>query len=133
MHHLQIIYRRTSRPARLAKSATFTDTIICSLSGFTTAKIAITAPTGVNNISLTAASQAATVTDADGNVYHTVTIGTQVWMVENLKTTKYNDGTPITLVTGSDAWAVLTTRGICWYNNDITYKNPYGAFTTGMP
>ncbi len=69
-----------------------------------------------------------TMTDRDGNVYTSVTIGTQVWMVENLKTTKYNDGTDIPLVTDDTEWANLNTPGYCWYNNDAaTYKNPYGA------
>ena len=68
------------------------------------------------------------ITDKDGNVYTSVTIGTQVWMKENLKTTKYNDGTAIPLVTDGAAWESLTTPGYCWYNNDAaTYKATYGA------
>lgn len=71
---------------------------------------------------------AITVIDIDGNVYHTVTIGTQVWMVENLKTTKYNDSTSIPLVTDNTAWSNMTSPGYCWLNNDsLKYKNPYGA------
>ncbi|MFZ4563376.1 MAG: FISUMP domain-containing protein [Bacteroidales bacterium] len=66
-----------------------------------------------------------TVTDIDGNVYHTITIGTQVWMVENLKTTKYNDGTSIPLVTDNVEWSTLSTPGYCWYDNDAA--SPYGA------
>jgi uncharacterized protein (TIGR02145 family) len=69
-----------------------------------------------------------TITDIDGNVYHTIAIGTQVWMVENLRTTRYNDGTAIPLVTDSTAWSNLSTPGYCWYNNDAaTYKSTYGA------
>jgi uncharacterized protein (TIGR02145 family) len=74
-----------------------------------------------------------TAMDIDGNVYHEVTIGTQTWMVENLKTTRFNDGTPIPLITISlttfpTEWNNLTTPGFCWYKNDsTTYKNPYGA------
>lgn len=67
------------------------------------------------------------VSDVDGNTYSTVTIGTQVWMKENLKTTKYNDGTAIPNVTNNATWTGLTTGAYCWYNNDISYKNPYGA------
>ena len=69
-----------------------------------------------------------TVTDINGNVYHTVIIGTQVWMIENLKTTKYRDGSNIPLVTGYTDWMRLTTPGYCWYDNDRgTYKETYGA------
>jgi uncharacterized protein (TIGR02145 family) len=68
-----------------------------------------------------------TVTDTDGNVYNAVTIGTQVWMVENLKTTHYNDGTSIPLVTDPTAWGNLTTPGYCWYNDSVPYGNSYGA------
>jgi len=68
------------------------------------------------------------VKDIDGNSYNTVTIGTQEWMKENLKTTKYNDGTAIPNITNGTTWTGLSTPAYCWYNNDAaTYKNTYGA------
>jgi uncharacterized protein (TIGR02145 family) len=60
---------------------------------------------------------AGTVTDIDGNVYQTVKIGNQIWTVENLRTTKYNDGTPITLDTSTETWAFATTEKFCYYKN----------------
>ena len=60
-----------------------------------------------------------TMTDQDGNVYRTVTIGTQTWMAENLRTTKYNDGTNIPNVTDSIEWSNLTTGAYCNYLNTI--------------
>ncbi len=71
-----------------------------------------------------------TITDIEGNVYKIVTIGRQVWMAENLKTTKLNDGTAIPLVTGNTPWtewSKLTTPAYCWYNNDAANKDTYGA------
>jgi uncharacterized protein (TIGR02145 family) len=67
-----------------------------------------------------------TVTDIDGNVYHTVTIGTQVWMVENLKTTKYRNGTAIPNVTDNAAWGLSTTGAYCDYNNTPSNSATYG-------
>ena len=66
--------------------------------------------------------------DIDGNIYKTVTIGKQVWMKENLKTTKYDDGKTIPLVTDNMAWGTLTTPAYCWFNNDeLASKNKFGA------
>jgi hypothetical protein len=58
------------------------------------------------------------ITDMDGNLYHSVTIGTQVWMVENLKTTKYSNGDPIPNVSDGYSWGTIATGAYCWYNND---------------
>ena len=68
-----------------------------------------------------------TLADIDGNIYTMVTIGSQVWIVENLKVTKYNDGTIIPLVTDFSEWSNLTAGAYCWYDNILTNKNPYGA------
>jgi len=68
-----------------------------------------------------------TITDIDGNVYKTVIIGTQTWMVENLRTTKYNDGMAITNITNNASWSAFFSAAFCWYNNDVSNKNLYGA------
>lgn len=65
--------------------------------------------------------------DGDGNIYTSVTIGTQVWLKENLKTTKYNDEAAITLVTDKTAWGIATSAAYCWYDNTVSKKDPYGA------
>ncbi len=70
---------------------------------------------------------AGTVSDIEGNTYRIVTIGSQTWMAENLRTGSYKTGTTIPLVIDNTAWS-NTTPGYCWYNNDpSTYKATYGA------
>jgi hypothetical protein len=79
-------------------------------------------------LSLTLKAQTETVTDIDGNTYTTIKKGAEIWMAENLKTTKFNDGGTIPLVPGNSVWESLVQPGYCWYNNDEkTAKNLYGA------
>ena len=55
--------------------------------------------------------------DADSNHYAVVQIGSQLWMQENLKTTKYRDGSEIPNVTDSATWGNLTTGAYCDFHN----------------
>ena len=66
--------------------------------------------------------------DFDDNEYRLKNIGGIVWMMENLKVTHLNDGTPIPEVTVNNDWGNLSTMGRCWYsNNAATYRDLYGA------
>ena len=68
------------------------------------------------------------VTDIEGNLYNTIKIGDQVWMAENLATTRYNDGSDISNITEHSTWENLSSGAYCWYGNDeATYKDTYGA------
>lgn len=62
--------------------------------------------------------ETSTMTDYDGNVYDTICIGTQEWIVQNWKCTHLNDGTSIPEVTDNTTWAGLTSGALCAYDND---------------
>jgi uncharacterized protein (TIGR02145 family) len=64
--------------------------------------------------------------DFDGNIYHAIQIGTQIWSQENLKTTHYNDGTPIPNVLSTSEWTALTSGAYCHYNNNPSKSDIYG-------
>jgi uncharacterized protein (TIGR02145 family) len=63
--------------------------------------------------------------DVDGNSYKTVKIGMQIWMAENLKTTRYNDSTKIPNVTDYSEWQ-YTTSAWRYYKDKESYNELYG-------
>lgn len=98
-----------------------------------TYNVSLTATNGFGSNTLTKTSYitvniaSPTVTDIDGNVYHIVPIGTQEWLVENLKTTKYQDGTTIPNITADGlSWSGLKTGAYCNYNNLESNVEVYG-------
>ena len=80
-------------------------------------------------------SSQSTVTDVSGNIYKTVKIGSQIWMAENLRTEKFNNGDPIEQITSNRYWSEVTLFGIddttlyeiwpvmCFYNNENQKNN----------
>jgi uncharacterized protein (TIGR02145 family) len=64
--------------------------------------------------------------DIDGNIYKTVTIGTQTWIAENLKVSKYNDGTIIPNVSDNIMWSNLNSNAWCYYDNEDVNNHKYG-------
>ena len=66
------------------------------------------------------------VTDIDGNEYGTVLIGNQVWMSENLKVTKYKDGTAIPTGHSNSVWSNLSSGAYAVYDDDDVNTDTYG-------
>lgn len=80
-----------------------------------------------NTVSFTAQKgNDGTVSDFDGNVYHTVTIGSQVWMVENLKVAHYRNGSPISNITDPTEWTNPVGGACCDYDNVPGNSTTYG-------
>lgn len=77
-------------------------------------------------LSFSQAKSEGQVVDIDNNIYNTVIIGNQVWLKENLKVTKYNNGERIQLVTDTIAWTRLTTQAYCNYDNNEKIAQEYG-------
>ena len=66
------------------------------------------------------------ITDVEVNSYKTVYIGTQQWMGENLKVSKYSDGTTIPNITDNTQWGIITTGAWAYYNNVASNNSKYG-------
>ncbi|RFZ95458.1 hypothetical protein D0C36_08025 [Mucilaginibacter conchicola] len=67
-----------------------------------------------------------TMVDVDGNVYKTIKIGNQTWMMENLKVTHYRDGSAIPKIEDSGAWRLTNDGAYCSYDNSTTNAKTYG-------
>lgn len=70
-----------------------------------------------------------TVMDADGNTYTILSIGDQEWMGEDLKTTKFNDGESIPMITDNAEWHEMNSEALALYNN---IETAYGALYNGF-
>ncbi len=82
--------------------------------------------TGYGNILSFSTSDFGTLTDIDGNVYRTVSIGGQTWMAENLKTTHFRNGETIPYIADHEQWSQLTNGACCDYDNILSNGNIFG-------
>jgi uncharacterized protein (TIGR02145 family) len=105
------------------------DALVFTKDGYQVFRLAVT-KSDTSGLQITMAPlETGTVTDADGQVYKTVRYGNQVWTVENLRTTKNNDGTVIPLITDNDAWNASNTPARCFYDTlpDTAAQRKWGA------
>jgi uncharacterized protein (TIGR02145 family) len=124
-----------SSPRPLTKQArslaAINDVIAVTKAGYLDYRVIVT-NSDTTGIEIQMMASAGTVTDIDGNVYQTIKIGNQEWTAQNLRTTKFNNGTAIPKVADSLAWYALTGPGYCYYANttNIDSINKYGVLYT---
>lgn len=68
-----------------------------------------------------------TVMDIDGNIYTAITIGSQVWMAENLQTTRFANGETVTKLSINSQWSNSSVPAYCYYTNSVANSSVYGA------
>jgi uncharacterized protein (TIGR02145 family) len=107
-----------------SKTVTPSSTTTYSVTGTSTANCTNTATVTVTVNTFTCGTSTVTY---DGVTYNTVQIGDQCWLKENLRTTKYNDGTSITNITNNSTWASTITGAYCCYSNSTSNCSTYGA------
>lgn len=90
---------------------------------------------GKSNVVFNSSKVYGTMNDQEGHVYKTIVIGSQTWMAENLRTTRFRNGLPIHIVTGGYSdWSSLTHSALCIYANStlndssITYGFHYNWY-----
>ena len=71
-------------------------------------------------------SQPDSIIEFEGTLYHSLKIGEQYWMAENLTTTHYRNGDAIQNVQSDSAWAIMTTGAYCDYENLVSNSAIYG-------
>lgn len=108
-----------SLPKQAKAMATINDVITSTKDGYLNYRC-VQNNSDTSGIIIKMIENAGNVTDADGNMYQSVRIGNQVWITENLRVTKYNDGSAITKITSNLTWDSLfytTIPAYCYYNN----------------
>jgi uncharacterized protein (TIGR02145 family) len=118
---------------RTKGAAAIDDALLFTKEGFQLGRLPVTTPDTSGILATLTPLEKGTLTDADGNVYRTIRYGSHVWTVENLRTSKYNDGTSIPLVTDSAIWGALETPAYAFfgYTSDTTEQRKWGAFYNG--
>jgi uncharacterized protein (TIGR02145 family) len=123
---------QSSSPAAAAKrvqgAAAINDVIMAKKEGFLNYRVVLS-NSDTSGIEIAMIVCTDTVKDADGNVYQAVKIGSQVWTVENLRTTKFDNGQSIPLQTNGSQWTAMTTPAYSYYDNtsDDAARSKYGA------